>query len=139
MTTTPPPEYDPNDLCDDEEVFACGDGGTEDDQNFDALIGVIEDFMCNFSVMGLLVDSVPSLASVPDDHDRHLRHKAFVALIEAKLDEHVEEKLPGMHVPAVAAMIKDRMNEVSEEVWDFVNHGCMDYVSFLALWRENKP
>lgn len=138
MTSTPPPEYDPNDLCEDEEVFACGDGGSSDDQKFDTIIGVIEDFMCSFNVMELF-PSLPPLSEVDSDHDRHVHHKSFVALIEKRLDDHLAERLPGLHVTEVAKMIESRMSEVGEEIWDFVQHGCMDYISFMALWKDRRP
>lgn len=169
MTDTPPPEFDPNDLCEDEETFACGDGGSADDQAFDRIIGVIEDFMCGFDVTllfttpvaaivakskgaggdegrsGVASDSdqqqllLPSLSAVPSDHDRHSYHKAFVAKIESLLDAHIEKNMPGMHVSEVAAQIQTRIDEVGEEIWEFVQQGCMDYVSFLALWKEYRP
>lgn len=138
MTDTPPPEFDPEDLCEDEEVFACGDGGTEEDQEFDEIIGVIEDFMISFNPVDMFKD-LPSLATVESDHERHNHHKKLVDTIEERLDTHIAEMLPGKHMADIAAMIEGRMAEVSEEVWEFVSHGCMDYVSFLALWKEKQP
>ncbi len=121
-----------------EEIFACGDGGSADDQAFDALIGAVEDFMFSFNVMALF-QTLPPLGDVPDDHPRHKLHKGFVQQIEAKLDAHVTSRIPGVDFRAAAKLIEVRQKEVSEEVWDFVNHGCMDYVSFLALWKEQRP
>lgn len=138
MTDTPPPEFDPNDLCEDEETFACGDGGTDEDREFDEIIGVIEDFMCSFDVLQLF-DGLPPLTEVESDHDRHIHHKSFVESIEKRLDAHISETLPGKTVMDIASRIEGRMSEVSEEVWDFVNHGCMDYVSFIALWKDRRP
>ena len=123
---------------DDEEIFACGDGGSAEDQAFDKLIGVVEDFMFSFNVLSLF-STLPRLEEVSDDHQRHKLHKSFVGQIEQKLDQHVTEHIPGVDFKASAKLIESRSKEVSEEVWDFVNHGCMDYVSFLALWREQNP
>jgi hypothetical protein len=123
---------------DDEEVFACGDGGSAEDRAFDELIGAVEDFMFNFDVMALFA-TLPPLAEVADDHQRHSLHKGFVRQIEHRLDAHLTKRIPGIEFRSAAKLIESRQKEVSEEVWDFVNHGCMDYVSFLALWKEQRP
>jgi ADP-ribosylation factor 2-binding protein len=141
-STCPPPRDEEPMSCgdggDDEEVFATGDGGSAEDQAFDELIGVVEDFMFSFDVMALF-STLPPLQQVDDDHQRHKLHKGFVAKIEAQLDAHVTRRIPGVEFRAAAKLIESRHKEVSEEVWDFVNHGCMDYVSFLALWKEQRP
>ena len=121
-----------------EEIFACGDGGSEDDRKFDRLIGVIEDFMCGMDVASYFA-GLPPHREVINDHDRHAYHKKCIAEVEAQLDARVARDFPEVHLGEIERIVRDRVAEVSEEVWEFVKHGFMDFVSFEALWKANNP
>ena len=120
----------------DEEVIAIGEGGTSEDQLFDQIIGIVEEFMVSLQ-MDQLMRSLPNMNTVENDHEKHMYHKRIVMECEEKLDARVHEQLPDLHFSTIVDLLHSRRDEIGEEVWEFVSSGCLEYPSFVALWAAN--
>lgn len=121
------------------DFVICGDGGTAEDAAFDAVVGVIEDFMVNFDTDKIWA-MVPPLHETADEHAQHTHYQAVLKAVEGEMDAYVLAQCPEYDsIEAVGALLQARQNDISEEVWEFVSEGCFDYATFIELWKEHKP
>lgn len=123
----------------DGEFTICGNGGSPEDAAFDALVGVIEDFMVTFD-LETVWESVPPLHTVSGDHDRHTVYRSVVEKVEAALDAHVLAACPEYgSIDEVGTLLQSRHQDITEEVWEFVSEGCFDFDTFMTEWAEKRP
>lgn len=121
------------------DFIICGDGGSPEDAAFDAVVGVIEDFMVSFDKEQIWC-MVPPLSQASNEHDQHTQYQAVLKAVESELDAYVLAQCPEYaSVEEVGALLQTRQNDISEEVWEFVSEGCFDYETFIELWKEKKP
>lgn len=127
-----------SDLDGDEEVLCCNNTGTDEDRAFDTIIGAIESVMISDAFRGLLDKAIADCPPFDalDDHARFQVHKGFLAAIEALVDDQVAAAVPDMPLEKIAAMVKARESEVSDDVIDLVNGACVSYQQFAALWQD---
>lgn len=121
------------------DFIICGDGGSPEDAAFDAVVGVIEDFMVNFD-MARMWEMIPPLHDTADEHAQHSCYQSVLKAVEAEMDAYVMAQCPEYSsIEEVGALLQSRQGDISEEVWEFVSEGCFDYETFIQLWRDQKP
>lgn len=115
-----------------------GDTCNEEDVQFDELVGVLEEFMMSCDVEARL-RRLPALKAVSSDHERHTMYRRFLSSIETDLDACVKRHCRssgGLAFADVPALLERRKDEISEEVWEFMSEGCLDYLDFVERWGQ---
>ncbi|CAG9572395.1 conserved hypothetical protein [Leishmania major strain Friedlin] len=121
------------------EFIICGNGGSPEDAAFDAVVGVIEDFMISFDPEQVW-QSLPPLHTVSGDHDQHTVYTSFLEKVDQELDAHVLASCPEYKsIEQVVTLLQKRHEDITEEVWSFVSEGCFDYEAFMEQWKKKRP
>lgn len=114
--------------------------GTEEDILFDELVGAIEDFMVSLNFEDTFKLLLPPLSSVPSDHERYNLYKSAIQKIESALDAHVLKKCPSFKsINEVSELLARRKDEITEDVWDFIEEGFLAYPALLEKWALLRP
>ncbi|EPY42770.1 hypothetical protein AGDE_01153 [Angomonas deanei] len=95
--------------------------------------------MIQFDLNGA-INTLPGFSSVTNDHEKHTIFTNFLANVETELDNYVISRCSGFSTLAeVGELLEARKDEITDEVWEFLSDGCLDYVTFAEQWEKINP
>lgn len=112
--------------------------GSAEDAKFDELVGIIEDFMISLDMDEVMTRLLPPFSSVTNDHEKHQYYRQVLEEVEKGLDAEVLRKSTLDSMSAVATLLQERKDEISDDVWEFVSDGCFDFTTFIEKWESMK-
>mmetsp|Transcript_6614 Transcript_6614/g.10426 ORF Transcript_6614/g.10426 Transcript_6614/m.10426 type:complete len:196 (+) Transcript_6614:157-744(+) len=126
----------------DEDMICCGEGGSDEDNEFDNTVGVLEEIIMDPKFVNLQNNFCRQHCTIFEDTEENKLEytgifNEYTDVIEGYLEKRLKKRIPGFELDKFAHMCEKRKDEITGDVFDILL-SCGDFSEFKFLMLSHK-